>query len=225
MILYRHTSPSGKVYIGITRDVNIRWSNKGYRYLTYNSIFGKAILKYGWDNIKHEILFTKLSKDRAQRLEIELIRHYKNLGISYNITDGGEGTTGRKVSKSTREKMQKSAHGWSKEAIQASINSLNRKSRENLIKARKAWKGKHHSDSTKETMSIKAKGRDMTKAVSESIKRNSKAVRAILLDGSILTFNSITEASKLLKVNRSNISRAIRMGYKVNKIEFSYVNK
>ena len=58
MILYRHTSPSGKVYIGITRDVNIRWSNKGYRYLTYNSIFGKAILKYGWDNIKHEILFT-----------------------------------------------------------------------------------------------------------------------------------------------------------------------
>lgn len=225
MILYRHISPSGKVYIGITKNVNIRWSNSGYRYLTYNSIFGKAILKYGWDNIKHEVLFTKLSKDRACKLEIELIRHYKNLGISYNITDGGEGTTGRKVSNITKDKMSKSAHGWSKKAIQASINSPNRKSRENIIKARDAWKGNHHSDITKKVLSIKAKGRDMTKVINEAIKKNSKAVTAILLDGSILTFNSVTEASKLLKVNRSNISRAIKMGYKVNKIKFSYVNK
>lgn len=87
--LYRHTSPSGKVYIGITRvSVYARW-NKGRGYSRNCHIFYRAILKYGWDNIKHEVLFTNLSEERAKRLEIELIRHYKSLGISYNISDGG----------------------------------------------------------------------------------------------------------------------------------------
>lgn len=87
-ILYRHISPSGKVYIGITSKSNPNWrwqSGKGYTACTY---FYNAILKYGWNNIKHEVLFEGLNEDTAKRLEIELIRHYKGLGISYNITDG-----------------------------------------------------------------------------------------------------------------------------------------
>ena len=93
--LYRHTSLSGKVYIGITsQNPYHRWNNgKGYFNAT-KSIFKSTIVKYGWDNIKHEILFTNLDGDRAKRLEIELIRHYKNLGISLNCTDGGEGARG-----------------------------------------------------------------------------------------------------------------------------------
>lgn len=81
-ILYRHTSPSGKVYVGITsKSVNKRWNgDRGYKTCIY---FYNAILKYGWDNIKHEILFTDLEEKRAKSLEIELIRHYKSLGISY----------------------------------------------------------------------------------------------------------------------------------------------
>lgn len=87
--LYRHTSPSGKVYIGITKtSVYARW-NKGRGYRRNQPAFYNAILKYGWDNINHEILFDNLTKDRAERLEIELIRHYKGLKLSYNIADGG----------------------------------------------------------------------------------------------------------------------------------------
>lgn len=86
--LYRHTSPSGKVYIGITgTSVYARW-NKGLGY-TGCIVFHRAIIKYGWDNIQHEVLFSDLTKERAIKLEIELIRHYKSLGISYNIDDGG----------------------------------------------------------------------------------------------------------------------------------------
>lgn len=94
-VLYRHTSPSGKVYIGITsQNPYYRWNTgRGY-FNSKKSIFKSTILKYGWDNIKHEILFTNLEEDRAKRLEIELIRHYKGLGISLNCTDGGEGTKG-----------------------------------------------------------------------------------------------------------------------------------
>lgn len=86
--LYRHTSPSGKVYIGITStSVYARW-NKGRGYKECNAFYN-AIIKYGWDNIKHEVLFSNLSREQAERLEIEIIAHYKRLGISYNISDGG----------------------------------------------------------------------------------------------------------------------------------------
>lgn len=93
--VYRHISPSGKVYIGITsRNPTYRWNN-GNGYLNARkSIFKSTILKYGWNNIKHEVLFTNLTEEKAKSLEIDLIRHYKNLGISLNNTDGGEGTKG-----------------------------------------------------------------------------------------------------------------------------------
>lgn len=91
--IYRHVSPSGKVYIGITsKEINRRW-----RYGTGYSnciLFQNAIDKYGWNNIKHQVLFTNLTEERAKNLEKDLIRHYKNLGISYNITDGGDGHLG-----------------------------------------------------------------------------------------------------------------------------------
>ena len=53
------------MYIGITcQDVKNRWQNgKTYRESTH---FRRAIRKYGWKNIKHEILFTDLPKQRAE---------------------------------------------------------------------------------------------------------------------------------------------------------------
>ena len=54
--LYRHTSPSGKVYVGITSKPILRRWNNGNGYRTCKN-FWRAILKYGWDNIIHEVLF------------------------------------------------------------------------------------------------------------------------------------------------------------------------
>ena len=60
-IVYKHTTPSNKVYIGITfRNPIIRWSS-GRGYIN-NKHFFRAILKYGWDNIKHEILYSDLEE-------------------------------------------------------------------------------------------------------------------------------------------------------------------
>ena len=51
--VYKHTSPNGKVYIGITcKPTKARWKNgKGYK---NNDYFYNAILKYGWENFSHE---------------------------------------------------------------------------------------------------------------------------------------------------------------------------
>ena len=76
--------------------------------------FYNAILKYGWDNIKHEVLFTNLEEDRAKRIrhyKAKRIRHYKALEASYNITNGGDGYLGYNPSKETRSKISNSSKG------------------------------------------------------------------------------------------------------------------
>lgn len=89
--VYRHTSPSGKMYIGLTRQKpERRWQN-GIGYID-NPYFYKAIKKYGWDNLEHEIIASGLSIDQACQLEIELIKKHKsnNRKYGYNIADGGQ---------------------------------------------------------------------------------------------------------------------------------------
>lgn len=105
--VYKHTAPNGYVYIGITSepDENIRWKS-GYGY-KHNPHFFNAVQKYGWENFKHEIIDDSLTCKEAQKLEISLISKYKRLGISYNITDGGEGHNGVPLSKEHKEKISK----------------------------------------------------------------------------------------------------------------------
>ena len=111
--VYKHTSPSGKVYIGITsQKPEYRWDNgNGYKGRTY---FWNAIQKYGWENFEHEILYTGLSKQEAGEKEKELIQLYdstdKNKG--YNLSTGGEyGSAGVKQSQSTIDKRVQKLKG------------------------------------------------------------------------------------------------------------------
>lgn len=101
--VYKHTSPSGKVYIGMTSmNPEKRWSN-GYGYRT--QVFYHAIKKYGWNNIKHEILFERLTKEEAEQKEIELIAYYKSnqKEHGYNVDNGGNCVG--KISDSQKQKM------------------------------------------------------------------------------------------------------------------------
>ena len=76
-IVYKHTVPDGKVYIGITKNTpQTRW-NEGEGYST-NKRFTKAIKTHGWVHIKHEILEAGLTEQEAKKLENTLIRKYKS---------------------------------------------------------------------------------------------------------------------------------------------------
>jgi len=69
--VYVHTVPNGKLYIGYTKDAQHRWRN-GEGYLD-NKRFYADIKKYGWENIKHEIVATYNSQEDASQLESALI--------------------------------------------------------------------------------------------------------------------------------------------------------
>lgn len=101
--VYMHITPNGKRYIGITSlCVDRRWENgSGYR----SQVFYRAIKKYGWDNIKHIVLFENLTKDEAEKKETELIKKYNsnNPKFGYNRNEGGQ--LGCKHTEETKKKM------------------------------------------------------------------------------------------------------------------------
>ena len=100
--VYCHTSPSGRKYIGITSThVNRRWGNgNGYK---SNPYFWRAIQKYGWDNISHEILLDGLTVCEAKAKEEYLIStmNLTDRKFGYNIRGGGDGS----FSEESRRKM------------------------------------------------------------------------------------------------------------------------
>lgn len=88
--VYMHTClKNNKKYIGITNNIKIRWGANGKNYKS--QYFYRAINKYGWDNFKHEVLLENLSKEEANKKEIELIEKYDttNKENGYNISNGG----------------------------------------------------------------------------------------------------------------------------------------
>lgn len=94
--VYKHTFPNEKIYIGITKNnVTERWKNgTGYDSQT---LMKRAIEKYGWDSIYHEILEDNLTHDEACSREEYYIKLFKtnNRKYGYNITFGGD--SGRNI--------------------------------------------------------------------------------------------------------------------------------
>lgn len=93
--VYKHVAPNNKVYVGISSNIERRWAANGYYYHLSDTIFSRALKKYGWDNFEHIIIKSSLSKEDAVLLEKELISYYKSINKCYNTTDGGEGYSGK----------------------------------------------------------------------------------------------------------------------------------
>lgn len=83
--VYLHVFPDGKKYVGSTsQPVRERWDG-GLGYEGQKRMF-QAILKFGWENIRHYILFDSLGKEDAHLIEAALIRGWKTTmrGKGYN---------------------------------------------------------------------------------------------------------------------------------------------
>lgn len=86
--VYKHTLPDGRYYIGATYRGGKRWGKDGCHYKS-SKIFFPLIQQVGWENIKHEILFSNLSLKEAREKEQELIELAQESGLSLNIVKGG----------------------------------------------------------------------------------------------------------------------------------------
>lgn len=135
--VYMHTFPNGKRYVGITcQDVKRRWRDgKGYE---GQAVYG-AILKCGWNNVKHEVLFEGLTKEQAEEEEKALIKRYDTTSHAngYNVELGGNATG--KVSDESKRKNSESHKG--------------------LMAGEKHWNyGKHWNESVRQKISEAHRG-------------------------------------------------------------------
>lgn len=175
--LYIHKFPNGKVYVGITsQDVDERWRHgEGYK----NQLVYRAILKYGWDAISHQVLLSGMTKEEAEEMEMEFISAFKSNDpeYGYNVANGGncygthseatkrkiaEANTGRICSEETRKKISigNSGKTISKEQREKISQSLKGRvfTQEHRDRIGAAKKGFTFSEESKKKVSESRKG-------------------------------------------------------------------
>lgn len=156
--VYVHTFPNLKRYVGITRQSpEERWDN-GNGYLKKGKdgnytqpTMANAIIKYGWANVQHDILFDGLSKEEAERKEQELIALYKaNVkGFGYNLRSGGG--VNSVFSEDSRRKMSLSRmgeknHRFGKRLSEEQIERLRAANRKPKTEEAKRHMSENHAD-------------------------------------------------------------------------------
>ena len=153
---------NSKKYIGQTcQKPKDRWdSGHGYKTCTY---FNNAINKYGWDNFEHIIFADNLTKEEANKTEQYLIEFYDTMNPQngYNLTKGGEGVCGFKMTEEQRQKISIAQTG--KEV-----------SEETRRKIGEIHKGMKHSDESKEIMREKHKKENLSKETLEKMSNTAK---------------------------------------------------
>lgn len=89
--VYCHIFPNNKRYIGITGTSLARRFRNGKGY-SRCPLMGKAIEKYGWENIQHILLEDNLTKEEAEEKEKYYISFYdtRNIEKGYNLAEGGK---------------------------------------------------------------------------------------------------------------------------------------
>ena len=202
--VYKHTSPDGKIYIGITSiKPQIRWSS-GYGYKT-NSYFTRAIKKYGWQAFKHEILLEGLSEEEAKAKEIELIAYYESnqRKYGYNISSGGESRKGTTISKWHKEQISKASKG----------RIVTKETRQKLsIASKKSWKNPEYA----KKMPLFQAGEDNPRfgkqwSIEEKKQRGAKAVQQLSMDGKLINeYISLHEAYEKTGIDRDGIRKCCK---------------
>jgi group I intron endonuclease len=104
-----HNIKNNKIYVGKTISLKRRWSNhlSFARNKTTNQFIHRAIRKYGVDNFIFCFVQKLFSNKECAEAERYWIKYYdsRNPKYGYNLTDGGDGSIGRKQTTATREKI------------------------------------------------------------------------------------------------------------------------
>ena len=171
---------NNKEYIGLTtRTLEERWkqhireSNKEGSW-EWNTPLGNAIKKYGKDSFEVFVLEECSSETEMKQKEIQLIKEKKSLAseTGYNLTLGGDGRLGYKLSEETKQKISQGNLG--------KVMSLNAREKMSVAaKKRSVGKlspmdGKKHTDDALKKISESSKGRIFSE---ESKRKKSESMK------------------------------------------------
>lgn len=209
--VYRHVSPSGKSYIGITcQKPERRWrEGGGYKECT---AFYNAIKKYGWENIKHEILEENLSFEKACEMEIHYIDKFDSLvgKNGYNLESGGR--VNCRANAETRAKIAAAMLGRKRKPLTAEqrkkISDSNKgkkmppKSLETRRKLSEAHRGKVFSEEHKQHI--------RESKIGVYVGKNNPRARKVLCVETGVVFDTIKDAGVFTGGSPKNITTCCR---------------
>lgn len=200
--VYVHTAPNNKKYIGITRRVvEKRWGNGGIGYKK-QPYFYKAINKYGWDNIIHEIILCNLTKQEAEMFEIELIKYYKSNNRKYGYNNSNGGNNIGTHTQETKEKIRNALTGRPKsEHHKAMLRGKNN-----------PMFGKKHTNETIKKMSIKRTGRKNSPETIDKMIKSSPCKKKIVCVETEIIYDSIRDAARITGISRESIKQMLNSG-------------
>jgi group I intron endonuclease len=202
--IYKITSPTGKIYIGKTTRLNNRISHyRSLNGISQQKLLYRSIVKHGWGNHLFEIIDTcpshLLSELEIKYISLNNSYHYNN-PLGMNLTQGGEGTLGRKDSKETIQKRSQKLIGKTRSESTKQLMS-------SLKKGKPSYRaGLPLSDEHKQKISQSNKG--MLPTNETKVKRNQTRLINMLRDHeSILQIdpatNQILKEWKILPVDIS----------------------
>lgn len=133
---------TGRVYVGWSDNADRRWEvhkrvarGGPEKYPNDFSYVHRAIRKRGAENFTFTVFDILVSEDEAKQGEVFWIAEMKRLGIPlYNLTDGGDGSSGRKLTEEQKAKI--SARQAARFLVEDS-----------------PFLGKHHTEETKKILS------------------------------------------------------------------------
>lgn len=207
--VYMHVNKTNdKKYIGITKQYKpeYRWGANGSKYKE-SPHFYSAIQKYGWDNFKHIIIASKLSKDEACAMEIDLIAIYKtqNREFGYNISEGGTAPT---LPQETKEKIA--------QRLKGNKNSFGKVcSEEKKKKISESQKGRKFTEEHKIKLS---RPKSVTYPCSEEKRQHiinaKKDKKAVICIETNIVYPSIHECAREMKLQATAICAVLRGRHK-----------
>ena len=210
--VYQHINViNNKKYIGITKQVpENRWGNEGINYKN-SPRFYNAILKYGWDNFIHEILYTNLTKEEACKKEIELIKENRTQEkeYGYNILEGGNHAT-----------MTDEIRAYMSKVMKGNQNGKGKIcSDEKKKKISEAQKGKTLTEEHRLSISKAKKGKTHKPISEESRKKiaDKHKKKKVLCINNNTIYESIQECARQLNIEASSVCAVCKGKHKHHK--------
>jgi group I intron endonuclease len=204
---------NNKLYIGQAKDINDRWKTHIWKLNNnrhYNRYLQNAWNKYGESCFKFTII-RECDESELNVLEIYYIDEYKSFckENGYNLTYGGEGTSGHTLSEETKIRIGSFHKG--KEISQKQRDSL----REQFTGEGNPFYGKEHSEETKRKISEARKVNGNSKGG-----KNIKAKKVIC---DYITYDCAGDCADFYNIKSSTLRSWLR-GNRKMPIEFQNLN-
>lgn len=196
-------SPSGRIYIGSTKDINYRWDRYNKLLCKSQTKLYNSFIKYGVENHTFEIIWEGNINDR--------LKYERLCGDYYEVLDIKKGLNLR-------------LPGY--DEVPSTVSEETRLKLSNLAKGRKAYnKGISPTKEIKLKMSISAKNKKIKSSLNSLARENSrkKSIKAVICTKTGKEFESIKLASESYNITAAYLRDQLRGKWK-NKTTLIYKN-